>query len=228
MIALCAGGWLFANWSQPPDAEPGSPFMRLPFLRLRPTPETRMLVVGLGNPGAEYHHTRHNAGFLAIDRLAQRHEIEVTRSRCRALVGYGSIGSIPVALAEPQTFMNLSGESVVPLLRQLHLPRSAVLVITDDLDLPLGRIRIRANGSPGGHNGLKSLVHHLGTEEFPRIRVGIGRPPRGVTVVDHVLSPFAPEETEALQDAINRAAEAAEVVVTEGLDAAMRRFNGAS
>jgi PTH1 family peptidyl-tRNA hydrolase len=202
--------------------------MRLPFLRLHPTPQVRALVVGLGNPGAQYRFTRHNAGFLVVDRLAERHEIDATRSKARALVGYGSIGTVPVVLAKPQTFMNLSGESVAPLLRQHQLSRSAVLIITDDLDLPLGRIRVRGNGSPGGHNGLKSLVQHLGTEEFARIRVGIGRPPRGVTVIDHVLSDFTPEENETLQDALTRAAEAAEVVVTEGLDAAMRQFNGAS
>lgn len=200
--------------------------MRFPLLRLRPTPQPRWLIVGLGNPGEQYQFTRHNVGFLAVDQLGKAHEIAPSRMEKRALVGYGSISNVPVALVKPQTFMNLSGESVAPMMRGHQLDPEHVLVITDDLDLPLGRIRIRREGSPGGHNGLKSLVHHLDTEEFPRIRIGIGRPARGTTVVDHVLSDFDRTETETIHDAIERAREAAEVIISSGLDEAMRRFNG--
>lgn len=201
--------------------------MRFPLLRLRPTPQPRWLIVGLGNPGEQYQFTRHNVGFLAVDRLGEAHEISTGRFEKRALVGYGSIADVSVALVKPQTYMNLSGESVAPLMRGHQLDSEHVLVITDDLDLPLGKIRIRRSGSPGGHNGLKSLVHHFDTEEFPRIRIGIGRPPRGTTVVDHVLSEFSRSERDEIDQALDRARDAAEVIVREGMDEAMRRFNGA-
>lgn len=200
--------------------------MRFPLLRLRTTPQPKWLVVGLGNPGEQYRFTRHNVGFLAVDQLGMAHEISATRSEKRALVGYGSISDVPVALVKPQTFMNLSGESVAPLMRSHQLMPDHLVIVTDDLDLPLGKIRIRRSGSPGGHNGLKSLVHELGTEEFPRIRIGIGRPAPGTTVIDHVLSDFGPSETAAIEEAIGRAREAVEAIVTVGVDEAMQRFNG--
>jgi len=200
--------------------------MRFPLLRLRPTPQPRWLIVGLGNPGEQYQNTRHNVGFLAVGRLGKAHEISAKRLEKRALVGYGSISDVPVALVKPQTFMNLSGESVFPLMRGHQLKPEQLIIITDDLDLPLGKIRIRRSGSPGGHNGLKSLVQELGTEEFPRIRIGIGRPPVGITIVDHVLSDFAPSEVKVIDEAIGQAREAVEVIVTAGMDEAMRRFNG--
>jgi PTH1 family peptidyl-tRNA hydrolase len=184
------------------------------------------LIVGLGNPGEQYQSTRHNVGFLAIDQLGKAHEIATKRLEKRAFVGYGSITEVPVGLVKPQTFMNLSGESVAPLMRGHQLTPDQIIIITDDLDLPLGKIRIRRSGSPGGHNGLKSLVHELGTEEFLRIRIGIGRPAPGTTVIDHVLSDFAPSETKAIEEAINRAKEAAGVIVTAGVAEAMQRFNG--
>jgi len=200
--------------------------MRFPLLRLRTSPQPTWLVVGLGNPGEQYRSTRHNVGFLAVDRLGKVHEISATRSEKRALVGYGSIADVPVALVKPQTFMNLSGESVAPLMRSHQLTPAHLIIITDDLDLPLGKIRIRRSGSPGGHNGLKSLVHELGTEEFPRIRIGIGRPAPGNTVIDHVLSDFSPSETTAIEEAISRSKDAVEVIITAGVDDAMQRFNG--
>lgn len=200
--------------------------MRFPLLRLRTAPQAKWLIVGLGNPGEQYQFTRHNVGFLAIDQLAKAHEISTKRLDKRAFVGNGSILDVPVALAKPQTFMNLSGESVAPLMRGHQLTPEHVIIITDDLDLPLGKIRIRRSGSPGGHNGLKSLVHELGTEEFPRIRIGIGRPAPGTTVIDHVLSDFAPNEKQAINEALARAKEAAEVIVTAGMAEAMQRFNG--
>ncbi|MGV3723283.1 MAG: aminoacyl-tRNA hydrolase, partial [Actinomycetota bacterium] len=152
--------------------------------------------------------------------------IDASRLEQRALVGHAALGEVPVLLVRPMTFMNLSGDSVAPLMRTHGLDPAHVLVVTDDLDLPLGRIRIRAEGSPGGHNGLKSLTARLDTEAFPRIRIGIGRPPASVTVVDHVLSKFERDEQDPIAEAIQRAADAAKLVVTTDLDAAMREYNG--
>lgn len=201
--------------------------MRFPFLRRQPEVPPRYLIVGLGNPGAEYHNTRHNVGFRAIDVLAERHRIEVKKFEKRALVGFGNIEGTSVLLARPQTYMNLSGESVAPLMRMLELRPEDVIVLTDDMDLPVGRLRIRRDGSPGGHNGLKSLVHFLRTAEFPRIRIGVGRPAEGVPVIDHVLTKFGATEIEPIRDSIDRAADAVEVIVREGMEPAMNRFNRA-
>jgi PTH1 family peptidyl-tRNA hydrolase len=199
--------------------------MRIPFLRRQPSVPPRYLIVGLGNPGAEYQHTRHNVGFRVIDLLAERHRIDMRKTEKRAFVGYGSIRDVPVVLAKPITFMNLSGESVAPLMRMLQLQPADVLVVYDEMDLPVGRIRVRADGSPGGHNGMKSLVHHLRTEEFPRIRIGVGRPGSGSAAVEHVLSKFQRDEIEPIRDAVERAADAVETVLAEGVQAAMNRYN---
>ncbi len=199
--------------------------MRFPFIRRRPTEPVRFLVVGLGNPGAEYAGTRHNVGFALVDRLAARHGIEVQRVVHRALYGTGRLGELPVALVKPVTYMNLSGESVEPLRQLTGLQAAQVIVVTDDLELLVGRIRIRPRGSAGGHNGLKSLIHSLGTEEFPRVRIGVGRPPAGVTTVDYVLGRFDRTEEPLIDSALDRAADAVEVILAEGLEAAMNRFN---
>lgn len=200
--------------------------MRFPFFPRPAGPPPRLLIVGLGNPGPEYAATRHNVGFLVVERLARRHEIWAQRLERRALVGQGLINEMPVVLARPQTYMNLSGESVAPLMRKFSLTPEAVLVVTDDLDLPVGRIRIRKSGSPGGHNGLKSLVEHLDTEDFPRVRIGVGRPRPDVRVIDHVLTPFEAEEEPIIDAAVDRAADAVEDFLADGADAAMSRFNG--
>lgn len=203
--------------------------MRFTLFRRHPPPpkaQPRYLIVGLGNPGPEYQDTRHNVGFKAIEALAREAGVDASRLEHRALVGHATLGEVPVLLVRPITFMNLSGDSVAPLMRTHGLDPAHVLVVTDDLDLPLGRIRIRAEGSPGGHNGLKSLTARLNTETFPRIRIGIGRPPAGVTVVDHVLSTFTRDEQDPIAAAIQRAADAAKLVVTADLDAAMREYNG--
>ncbi|MFN3651352.1 MAG: aminoacyl-tRNA hydrolase [Armatimonadota bacterium] len=199
------------------------------FFRRQPTFETvRHLIVGLGNPGAQYHNTRHNIGFRVVDLLAERHRIDTRKVERQANFGRGAIGETVVALAKPLTYMNLSGESVAPLARLLQLRPEEIIVVVDDMDLPPGRIRIRPSGSAGGHNGLKSLIQHLGTTEFPRVRVGVGRPsgPKGGTV-DHVLGKFTREELEPVQDSIRAAADAVEAIVTDGLQAAMNRFNPA-
>jgi PTH1 family peptidyl-tRNA hydrolase len=198
--------------------------MRIPFFRRQPAEPPRWLIVGLGNPGGEYHNTRHNVGFRVVDLLAERHRIDARKGEKRALVGYGRIEDTAVVLAKPQTFMNLSGESIAPLMRMLGLTPADVIVVTDDMDLPVGRLRLRREGSAGGHNGLKSLIQHLQTTEFPRVRIGVGRPKEAGTI-DHVLGKFEREEIGPVQEAVQRAADAVEVILAEGLDLAMSRFN---
>jgi PTH1 family peptidyl-tRNA hydrolase len=183
-----------------------------------------MLIVGLGNPGEAYARHRHNVGFMCLDILAQRHGLGFRRTRQRALVAEGTISGRRVALAKPITFMNLSGQAVSLLMRHYNLPVNRILVIYDDLDLPLGRIRIRPSGSSGGHKGLQSIIEHLGSFNFPRIRIGIGRDPT-MDPAEYVLSPFRPEEVEVVQKALEAAANAVETVLTHGLEEAMNRFN---
>ena len=181
------------------------------------------LIVGLGNPGRDYRGTRHNVGFAAVDVLARRHGIHVRSRRNKALVGEGVIAREEVVLAKPQTFVNLSGQAVGGILRRYRLDCSDIIVICDDANLPLGRLRIRAKGSAGGHKGLKSIIHSLGTEDFARIRIGIGSS-KG-DMVDHVLSRFRRSERGLVREAIERAGDAVEVILAAGIDEAMNRFN---
>lgn len=183
------------------------------------------LIVGLGNPGRRYRGTRHNVGWEVVARLARRDGIRVEEEEGWAQIGRGAIGGQRVLLAMPQTYVNLSGVAVQDLRRRHRVRPGDVLVIVDDLDLPLGRIRLRARGSAGGHNGLRSVIDALGTEEFPRLRVGIGRPAQGVDPAEFVLTRFAPDEAASLDAALDRAAEAIEVAITEGIEVAMNRFN---
>jgi peptidyl-tRNA hydrolase, PTH1 family len=203
--------------------------LRNPFsnrlFRGQPALPPRYLIVGLGNPGLEYQHTRHNVGYRTVDLLAERHRIEVKKAERRALVGYGTIGDTPVVLAKPITYMNVSGESVGPLARAHQLRPEDVIVVYDEMDLPTGRLRIRADGSAGGHGGLKSLILHLQSQEFPRVRIGIGRPPVGSDATPHVLGKFGRDEIEPIRDAIERAADAVELILSDGVVAAMNRFN---
>src|SRR5688500_7935129 len=154
------------------------------------------LIVGLGNPGPQYARTRHNIGWMVLDELARRYSVEFGRTSCEAKIGSGIIGEQRIMLAKPQTFMNLSGRSVGALLRYQNTPRERLMVITDDLNLPVGRLRLRASGSHGGHNGLKSIAQHIGGNEYARLRFGVGEPPneerqeRGTA--DFVLRPFLP------------------------------------
>jgi peptidyl-tRNA hydrolase, PTH1 family len=200
--------------------------MRLPFLRRQPQLPPRWLIIGLGNPGAEYAGTRHNVGFRVVDLLAERHRIDTRRTEKRAFVGYGEIAGEPVVLAKPITYMNLSGESAAPLMRMLELTPADVIVVYDEMDLPTGRIRVRPSGSAGGHNGIKSLIQHLQTEEFPRVRIGVGRPAQQQgRNIDHVLGKFQRDELEPIQQAIERATDAVETIIADGVLAAMNRFN---
>ncbi|MBI4235891.1 MAG: aminoacyl-tRNA hydrolase [Chloroflexi bacterium] len=185
------------------------------------------LIVGLGNPGRAYSQTRHNAGAMAVGLLARRHHIAIDRRRGKAKVGEGAIGGAGVLLALPQTFMNASGEVVGPLVRWAGVPLQRLLVLYDDLDLPLGTIRLRPSGSAGGHNGMRSIMAALGGDEgFPRLRIGIGRPEEaGQDAISYVLAPFSSDQRPALAEALERAAAALEVLLAEGLERAMGRFN---
>lgn len=183
------------------------------------------IIVGLGNPGREYSETRHNVGFMTVDLLAQRWEISNWRSRHEALVGEHRIGEEQVLLVKPQTYMNLSGNAVGALARWYKVNLEDIIVIYDDMDLPVGKLRLRTKGSSGGHRGIESLLLQLGKEEFPRVRIGIGRPPQGWQVVDYVLARFTAEESPLISDALKKAADAAEGIVKLGLDKAMNRYN---
>ena len=183
-------------------------------------------VVGLGNPGASYARTRHNVGFWVVDELAARHGLRFARRSYKAEVAEGRIADEDVMLLKPQTFMNASGEAVGRARRDLGLEPGEIVVVYDDLDLPVGRIRVRAAAGAGGHHGVESVIEVLGSKEFPRVRIGIGRPGDG-DAVDYVLAPPAPDEREALDASIERAADAVEAVLAEGVARAMSRFNGA-
>ncbi len=191
-----------------------------------PSVRPRRLVVGLGNPGPDYEGTRHNAGFLAVDRLAAETGVPLDAEAAQSAVGEGLWRGEPLALAKPLTFMNRSGPAVAALLRRYGLEPADALLVYDDLALPLGQIRLRGKGSAGGHNGVQSVIDALGSTEFPRLRIGVGDsfPPGGQ--VDYVLAPFDEDEQEAADAALDAAAEAALTFVRDGLQAAMNRHNG--
>lgn len=182
------------------------------------------LIVGLGNPGTEYAGTRHNVGFEAIEELAERHNIPVRKRALRSAMGDGTIAGQRVILVRPMTFMNLSGEAVSAVCRMYKIEPQEVIVIVDDIALPIGKIRLRPKGSAGGHNGLTSIEQHLHTRDYPRIRIGVGGAQPG-RMVDHVLGKFRSSEREAIAEAIERAADAVEMALAEGFEKAMNRFN---
>jgi PTH1 family peptidyl-tRNA hydrolase len=191
----------------------------------------RWLIAGLGNPGQPYAHNRHNVGYWCVNRLARLHGIGL-KARKLAALGQGALGSAPVLLLKPRTFVNASGHAVAAALKHAGLPPERLLVVCDDLDLPAGRIRIRQGGGHGGHNGLRSIIGAIGSTDFPRVRIGIGRPHVDGkpawdpdVVAAWVLSDPAAHEARTLHDAVARAAEAAEMLVTEGVPAAMNRYN---
>ncbi len=183
------------------------------------------MIVGLGNPGREYLRTRHNVGFLAVEALAERWGLTFARRRARADVAEGSALGQRIILGKPQTFMNLSGESVRGLMRTANLTPANVLVLYDDMDLPFGRLRLRDRGSAGGHRGVQSIIDQLGTDEFPRLRIGVGRPPPGVDPIDYVLTSFSSNELTELRDIFERVAEGVEILVKDGVTPAMNVVN---
>lgn len=186
------------------------------------------LIVGLGNPGKKYQHTRHNLGFLVIDRLAQQNHIAVSKKLSDAVIGEWITDGEKVVLAKPQTFMNRSGTSVKGLLREYHGGAEDLLVIYDDLDLPFGRIRIRTQGSAGGHRGIVSIMEHLAGSPFCRIRVGVGRPPGAIDAADYVLDSFDAGEAGALSEILDRATAAVECLLRDGVRRAMELYNRAN
>jgi PTH1 family peptidyl-tRNA hydrolase len=188
------------------------------------------LIVGLGNPGTQYARTRHNAGWFVLDELARRHSIDIMRKGHDAIVGTGLFSGARVALVKPQTYMNLSGRAVSALLHYHRIERERLLIVTDDLNLPLGKLRMRPGGSDGGHNGLKSITQSLGSSEYSRLRLGVGEPPqeerRERGTAGHVLSSFSADEWIDVEAMTKRAADCVELWASEGTAAAMNRFNG--
>jgi PTH1 family peptidyl-tRNA hydrolase len=189
------------------------------------------IIVGLGNPGKNYARNRHNVGFLCLNHFARLHSIPFDRRQCQAKVGIGKVKGEKLLLAKPGTFVNLSGKSVACLVHKHNMPLSDLLVIYDDLDLPLGKIRVRQSGSSGGHKGMNSIIATLDSEDFPRIRVGIGRPQGEKqsmsedAIVNYVLSDFSPQEEATIKPVIAKVAEAIDCFLTEGIKAAMNKFN---
>lgn len=183
------------------------------------------LVLGLGNPGRRYERTRHNAGFLVVDRIAERHRVAVLRPQLGAMVESVRFGDHPVVLAKPQSFMNLSGQPAVSLRGWYKVTNDDLVVVHDDVDLPFGDLRVKKGGGHGGHNGLRDIDEKLGSAAYVRLRVGVGRPPPGRDTADWVLAPFAPEEEAELPALFDRAADAVVLVVEQGLDRAMSQVN---
>lgn len=191
----------------------------------RPGP-VQWLVVGLGNPGPKYEWTRHNVGFLVIDQLADRADIPVQKLKFQALTNTALIGGQSVLLMKPTTYMNLSGQAVGQAARFYKIPPERVLVISDDVALPQGKLRIRRSGSAGGHNGLKDIIAHLGGDQFPRVKVGVGSKPHPDSdMADWVLSTFTGADRKAMEEAIDRAADAVTCLLEQGVDKAMAKFN---
>ena len=187
------------------------------------------LIIGLGNPGKAYANNRHNIGFRCVNHLSKAHGVPLNQRQCRSRIGTGTIANTKVVLAKPQTFVNLSGNAVTLLVQRFQIPLSNLVIIYDDLDIPLGNVRIRQRGSSGGHKGMQSIIDCLGSQNFPRIRVGIGRPENdsGDTRA-YVLSDFSPAENTVVEKAIARVAEAILCLLAEGITTAMNKYNGPS
>lgn len=184
------------------------------------------LIVFLGNPGPRYEMTRHNAGFMAADAMAKEKNVNINKARFKALTATCDIGGESVLMMKPQTFMNLSGDAVAQAARFYKIPPEHVIVVSDEISLPIGKLRIRTKGSAGGHNGLKDIIAKLGTDAFPRIRIGVGAPPHpDYDMADWVLSSFKNQDAEDMLAAAARAAQAAQCYITQGADRAMNRFN---
>lgn len=183
------------------------------------------IIVGLGNPGNEYAKTRHNVGFMLVDALAEHLNINLWKDKFNAQIAEGRIGTEKILLVKPQTYMNNSGEAVGPLMRWYKVTPEDIIVAHDDMDIPAGTIRIRKKGSSGGHNGIKSLIAHLGSENFPRVRLGVGRPLPGWSVVNHVLAPFPQEDKTSVDEAIKYLIPAVECIVNDSVDIAMNKYN---
>ena len=183
------------------------------------------IIAGLGNPGADYAHTKHNVGFMLADALADRLNAPAWKEDFFSSVTEVRIGGEKVFLVKPLTYMNNSGEALGPMLSYYKMDVDDLTVVHDDMDIPAGTVRIRRKGSSGGHNGIKSIIAHVGSEDFARVRIGIGRPPTGWTVINHVLAPFSSEDAPKIREAIDYLLPAVECIVTNGVDFAMNRYN---
>jgi PTH1 family peptidyl-tRNA hydrolase len=181
------------------------------------------LLVGLGNPGRQYQFTRHNVGFEVIDEFITRLRIKTSTEKHHAIIAFGKLNDIDIILAKPLTFVNTSGQAVAPIVAEFDLPLSEMCIVYDDLNLDLGVLRIRRAGSDGGHKGLKSIIHHLDTLNFPRLRIGIGKPLDDT--ISHVLGKFTPAERVVIDEAIEKAADALEILIMDGIEVAMNKFN---
>lgn len=181
------------------------------------------IIAGLGNPGREFENTRHNAGFNVLDYFASEHNIKINRTKFKGLCGQGTVGSEDVLLLKPQTYMNLSGESILDAVQFFKIDIKNLIVIYDDVSIPLGRIRIRPSGSDGGHNGMKSIIYLLGRNDFPRLRVGIGAPENDM--IDYVIGRFSDDEKKIMEDIYKTSCEAAGTIVEKGIVQAMNQFN---
>ncbi|HBH3577210.1 TPA: aminoacyl-tRNA hydrolase [Clostridioides difficile] len=184
------------------------------------------VVVGLGNPGKKYEKTRHNVGFDVIDILAKEYNISVTKIKHKALIGEGRVGTEKVLLVKPQTYMNLSGETLIEIYKYYKVDLSNIVVVYDDIDLEVGKIRIRKKGSGGTHNGMKSITKCLGSNDFPRVRVGVSKPEVGQDLADFVLSRFRKEESDNINEALEKAAYAIDSIIRENIDMSMNKYNG--
>ncbi len=200
-------------------------FKKIESERKPPVGKPEWIIAGLGNPGKEYEMSRHNTGFMALDTIAGINKIDVRELKFKALCGKGELSGQSVLLIKPQTFMNLSGDAVVAAASFYKIPMERVIVIYDDISLPVGKIRIRAKGSAGGHNGIKNIIERSGTDVFPRIKVGVGAPKGDGELVNWVLGSFSKEEQTALSDAIDRACKAAEMIMTGGCSEAAQKYN---
>ncbi len=184
------------------------------------------IIVGLGNPGDKYSTTKHNIGFITAEYLAKQNDIMINKKKCKALYGEGTIAGEKVVIAKPQTYMNLSGESVIELLNWYKAPISNLIVIYDDIDIDVGKIRIRPKGSSGTHNGMKSIIYLSKSDDFPRVRVGIGKPPEKMDLANYVLSKFSEQEKPLTRESIEKASMAIEEIIRNGINASMNKYNG--
>lgn len=183
------------------------------------------VVVGLGNPGERYAQTKHNIGFITIDYLAEQHNIKVNKIKHKAVIGEGTIGGEKVLLVKPSTFMNLSGQSVMEIMNFYKVPIENLIVIYDDIDLPVGKVRIRQSGSSGTHNGMRNIIYLLNNQGYPRIRIGVGKQPDYMDLGDYVMTKFNEEEKPLIRDAVKNSALAVEEIVKNGINTAMNKYN---
>jgi len=187
--------------------------------------EDLLVIVGLGNPGTKYENTRHNVGFDTVELLSRRHNIKITKLKHKALIGDGDIGGKRVILVKPQTFMNLSGESVREIIEWYKIPVKNIIIVYDDIDLAVGKLRLRPKGSAGTHNGMKSVIYQIQSDEFPRVRIGVDKPPEGWDLANYVLGRFSGDEKKKMEEVIESAADAIETIIKSGIDSAMNKFN---